>query len=149
MLAKIEEKQVAKYENNILTAETTQHQNWSQRELEPVIESLQIIDIEIHCHFQIDRKRMGFLKIWYLEVKISIFRFCSISTSKDMTQRVFLTLLVLAELIGKYTSNIVFVLFKMNKTSIQWTLGSQVYLGKRKKSLVKNDFWTKTNKKNA
>ena len=31
--------------------------------------------------------------------------------------------------------------FKMNKTSIQWTPGSQVYLNIKKKNfLVKNDF---------
>ena len=36
-----------------------------------------------------------------------------------------------------------------NKTSIQWTLRSQVYLSKKKNFLAKNDFWTKTNKKNA
>ena len=36
-----------------------------------------------------------------------------------------------------------------NKTSIQWTPGSQVYLSKKKKKFGQKCFLTKTSKKNA
>ena len=38
---------------------------------------------------------------------------------------------------------------QQNKTSMQWTPGSQVYLNIKKTFYGQNDFWTKTNKKNA
>ena len=37
--------------------------------------------------------------------------------------------------------------WKQNKTSIQWTPDSQVYLSNKKKNLAKNDFWKKTLRK--